>query len=108
MRLSHRDALSGLCGAQAHTHTFFPSVEALKHPKANDFNKAFLVPDATAANVLRIGDIVYYCSTFPESTRRFKELAQRTSGVRFWGIDNSEFHKVDGALTCCSVIVEID
>ena len=54
-----------------------------------------------AANALRIGDAVVYRSAYP---RTLRILEQR--GLRVATVDLSELAKAEGAVTCCSLILE--
>lgn len=54
-----------------------------------------------AANALRIGDTIVYPSAFPMTRRR---LDARGLDVR--PVDVAELAKAEGAVTCCSLIVE--
>ena len=54
-----------------------------------------------AANALRVGDRVIYPTAFPRTAER---LAAR--GLRLELVDASELAKAEGAVTCCSVIIE--
>jgi dimethylargininase len=56
-----------------------------------------------AANALRIGDTVVFPSAF-ERTRRRLEAA----GIRVVTVEVSELAKAEGAVTCCSLLFEID
>jgi dimethylargininase len=53
------------------------------------------------ANALRIGDDVVYPSAFPRTRDRLESL-----GLSIHPVDVSELAKAEGAVTCCSVIVE--
>ena len=55
-----------------------------------------------AANALRIGDRVIYPASFP-ATRRRLALA----GVDVLEVDVSELQKAEGAVTCCSLVFEV-
>ena len=70
--------------------------------------QAHVVPDAVAANVLRVGDTVYYHANFAQSRPHFQRMADtfRGDGVDFVGLDLSELNKADAALTCCSLLVD--
>ena len=57
-------------------------------------------PDA--ANALRIGEDVVFPSAFPRTADR---LARR--GLRLHTVDASELAKAEGAVTCCSLIVDL-
>jgi dimethylargininase len=54
-----------------------------------------------AANVLTIGGEVICSAAFPRTRKRIEERGWRTHVV-----DLSELAKAEGALTCCSIIVE--
>jgi len=55
-----------------------------------------------AANALRIGDVLLFPQAFPRTRARLEKhgLAVRT-------VDVSELAKAEGAVTCCSLIVEL-
>ena len=53
------------------------------------------------ANALRIGDSLIYSSEYPRTAAK---LAQR--GLRVCEVDLSELAKAEGAVTCCSLIVD--
>lgn len=65
------------------------------------------VPDATAANVLRIFDTIYFASHFPRSQDFFQNLQKELRGkqINFVGLASPEMNKADAALTCCSILV---
>lgn len=54
-----------------------------------------------AANALQVGDSVICAATFPRTTDRL-----RAQGIEPVLVDVSEIAKAEGALTCCSLIVE--
>jgi dimethylargininase len=54
-----------------------------------------------AANVLTIGDDVLCAQAFPRTRERLEKQGFRTTAV-----DLSELAKAEGALTCCSLILE--
>lgn len=54
-----------------------------------------------AANVLRVGGVVLGAAAFPRTA-----LLLRKAGMDVQMVDVSELAKAEGALTCCSVIVE--
>jgi dimethylargininase len=56
-----------------------------------------------AANALRVGDGVVYPAAFPRTGER---LAAR--GVRLHLVDASELAKAEGAVTCCSLIFNVE
>jgi dimethylargininase len=57
--------------------------------------------EPSAANVLRVGDVVLCAIAFPRTAQRLRD-----AGVNVRLVDVSELAKAEGALTCCSVIVE--
>jgi dimethylargininase len=57
--------------------------------------------ERSAANVLRISDVVLCAAAFPRTAQRLRDL-----GVNVRLVDVSELAKAEGALTCCSIIVE--
>jgi dimethylargininase len=68
----------------------------------NDFDLVEVDPgEAMAANALRLHDRIVYPSAFPRTAER---LASR--GLNLALIDASELAKAEGALTCCSVLIE--
>jgi dimethylargininase len=54
-----------------------------------------------AANALRIGDTVVYPGHFPRTLDRIRQ-----HGLRVATIDCTELAKAEGAVTCCSLIVD--
>jgi dimethylargininase len=54
-----------------------------------------------AANALRIGDGLVYPSAFPRTRQRLESC-----GIPVHVVDVSELAKAEGAVTCCSLIVE--
>jgi len=54
-----------------------------------------------AANALRIGDDLVYGAAFPRTRGRLEAC-----GIRVHVVDVSELAKAEGAVTCCSLIVE--
>lgn len=62
------------------------------------------VPDAICANVLRIGRTVLFQEGSAESKAAL-EAAARARGLELQAVSMSENAKVDGALTCCSVLI---
>ncbi len=56
--------------------------------------------EPSAANVLRIGDVVLCASAFPRTAQHLRD-----AGVNVRTVDASELAKAEGALTCCSIIV---
>ena len=57
--------------------------------------------EPSGANALVVGDVVLYPAAFPRTAARLRER-----GLRVELLDASELAKAEGALTCCSVIVE--
>jgi len=57
--------------------------------------------EPSAANALLVGDHVIAASAFPRTIERL-----RAEGLTVSAIDVSEIAKAEGALTCCSLIVE--
>eukprot|EP01104_Vermistella_antarctica_P011157 TRINITY_DN3091_c0_g1_i1.p1 TRINITY_DN3091_c0_g1~~TRINITY_DN3091_c0_g1_i1.p1 ORF type:complete len:273 (-),score=24.43 TRINITY_DN3091_c0_g1_i1:38-856(-) len=60
------------------------------------------VPDAAAANVLDLGNVVICRADYPDSARMISS-ALSPAGYQVHEVDTSELEKADGALTCCSV-----
>jgi len=56
-----------------------------------------------AANGLRIGSKLLYPASFPKTRRRLEER-----GIAIVPLDLSELQKAEGAVTCCSLVVEVD
>ena len=54
--------------------------------------------EPSAANVLRVGDVVLCAAAYPRTNARLSAVAT----VRT--VDVSELAKAEGALTCCSLI----
>ncbi|MDX1429349.1 MAG: arginine deiminase family protein [Rhodothermales bacterium] len=54
-----------------------------------------------AANVLRIGEVLICASGFPFTRSMLDEL-----GCRIISVNMSEFAKAEGAVTCCSIILD--
>lgn len=54
-----------------------------------------------AANALRVGDDLLCSHAYPATRRRLE-----AAGLSFHSVDLSELAKAEGALTCCSLIVE--
>ena len=57
--------------------------------------------EPSAANALRLNDRVIFPTAFPRTAERLAAL-----GLRIELVDASELAKAEGAVTCCSVIVE--
>jgi dimethylargininase len=58
--------------------------------------------EPSAANALRIGNLVIFPTAFPATRRRLE-----ARGIRVCSVDVSELAKAEGAVTCCSLIFEI-
>jgi len=56
--------------------------------------------EPSAANVLRVGDLVLCATAFPRTAQRVRD-----AGVNVRMVDVSELAKAEGALTCCSIVV---
>ena len=54
-----------------------------------------------AANALLIGDQLIYPASFPHTRKRLEDR-----GIRVHCVDISEMEKAEGAVTCCSLVVE--
>jgi len=57
--------------------------------------------EADAANALRIGDGVILSASWPRTAARLRQ-----AGIEVRTVTMSEMEKAEGAVTCCSVIVE--
>jgi dimethylargininase len=57
--------------------------------------------EPAAANALRVHERVIYSSTHVRTAERL-----RAAGVQLVTVDVSEVEKAEGAVTCCSVLVE--
>jgi dimethylargininase len=57
--------------------------------------------EGAAANAVRLADRVIFPSAFPRTADRL-----RTRGLRVETVDASELAKAEGAVTCCSLIIE--
>jgi dimethylargininase len=55
-----------------------------------------------AANVLRVGDVVLYQPSFPETLKRLE-----AARIPLLLVDASELGKAEGALTCCSLVYSL-
>lgn len=69
--------------------------------------KVIKVPDAVAANVLRLDDLLMVQKGNPESQKILQLVADRLC-FRLVPLDMSELVKVDGALAWCSIILKRD
>jgi dimethylargininase len=54
-----------------------------------------------AANALRIGDAVVYASAYPRTQARLE-----ARGIAVHAVDVSELAKAEGAVTCCSLLLD--
>ena len=57
-----------------------------------------------AANVVRVGSAVLTASAFP----RTRPVLDRARGIEVHVVDVSELAKAEGAVTCCSILLEVD
>jgi dimethylargininase len=57
--------------------------------------------EPSAANAVRLGDRIIFPAAFPATAGRL-----RARGLRLETVDASELAKAEGAVTCCSLIVE--
>jgi dimethylargininase len=57
--------------------------------------------ERSGANAVRLADRVIFPSAFPRTADRL-----RTRGLRVETVDASELAKAEGAVTCCSLIIE--
>lgn len=64
------------------------------------------VPQAPPSNVLRIGNAIIIQDGFPESEEILVSFASLRN-LSVYKLNMSEFIKVDGALTCCSVLLDL-
>lgn len=92
---AHKGALA------AHAHNGGTAVAAAR---AIDWRVTW-VPDALGSNVLRIGNVLYWNAAASAATRTLFE-GLRVPGVEVVPLDMGELAKLDGALTCCSVVLE--
>ena len=58
--------------------------------------------EAPAANALRVGDRIVYPTAFPRTRERLE-----ARGLRVRAVDMSELAKAEGAVTCCSLILDV-
>jgi dimethylargininase len=70
-------------------------------PKAT----ALYLPDAVAANIVRVGDTVLIQEGFPHSEKLLLEAAA-VRKLRLTKLNMSELIKADGALTCCTLLMD--
>ena len=54
-----------------------------------------------AANALLIGENVIYSASYPETRRRLEE-----AGINVHLVETDELEKAEGAVTCCSILIE--
>ena len=57
--------------------------------------------EASAANGLLLGETLLYATEFPKTRRRLE-----SEGVAVRTVEMSEFAKAEGAITCCSLILD--
>jgi dimethylargininase len=57
--------------------------------------------EAYAANALLIGDTILYAKSFPKTRKKLED-----AGIKIVDVDADELAKAEGALTCCSLIVQ--
>lgn len=69
--------------------------------------KVIRVPDLVASNVLRIRNCVLVQEGFPNSEKILKKAIEERE-LKMKVIRMSEFVKLDGALTCCSVPLKLE
>ncbi|XP_041480882.1 N(G),N(G)-dimethylarginine dimethylaminohydrolase 1-like isoform X1 [Lytechinus variegatus] len=74
--------------------------------KATFTYRKITLPDDGAANCVYVNKTLIHCSheDFPESVKKFEELFGHT--LNRIEMPNSEFKKVDGALTCRSILIQ--
>jgi len=61
--------------------------------------------EAYGANTLWIGEGVIYPSNFPRTRQRVKNALEKL-GMRLYEVDVSELQKAEGAVTCCSLLIQ--
>ena len=67
-----------------------------------DFHLIEVHPDEPfAANCLPVGDSIIYPTSFPKTCARLEE-----AGYKMVRVDVSEIAKAEGAVTCCSLIIQ--
>jgi dimethylargininase len=66
--------------------------------------RCVFVPDAIAANVLRLDKVLVAQAGFPQSEAIIRTIADSLH-LKLITLDMSELIKADGALTCCSVLI---
>lgn len=101
-----QDMEAGLQRAVAASH----STSTEQPVPAIDFGRRICVPDALGSNVLQVGSTVYWHGGSSAGSRAiFQQLAQQLPpGLTLEPLDMSELAKIDGALTCCSVIMQLE
>lgn len=57
--------------------------------------------EPSGANALRLDDRIIYSSAFPRTAERIRQ-----AGLRVHAIETTEVAKAEGAVTCCSLILE--
>ena len=72
----------------------------------NVYNMAY-VPDEGAANVVTVNNNVLRrdASDFPTSESAFMSISTKYKGLVYHLMQGNELAKVDGALTCCSLLI---
>jgi len=83
--------------------TMLTSIQSPESP----IYKIVTVPDVTASNVLRICSTVLVQDGYPESEKILREAIE-ARGLDMKIVRMSEFVKIDGALTCCSVPLKLN
>lgn len=65
------------------------------------YNQVCVDPEEpAAANILQVGEELVFSDQFPKTLERLRQ-----AGIQPHTLDNSEFLKAEGALTCCSLIL---
>lgn len=85
-----------------------PAASAVRElmEKEGRFKYTYLeLPEDTGANCLYLNNtLIHACGEWlPDSCRRYEELQTSAKKV---ALNNSELSKVDGCLTCCSVLIQ--
>ena len=76
--------------------------EWIDAPSFDGFTLVDVAPEEpSAANALRLADRIIFARAFPRTADRIAAL-----GLRLELVDASELAKAEGAVTCCSLIVE--
>lgn len=58
------------------------------------------IGEPAAANAVRVGDVVIHGSAYPETRKRMEAM-----GIRVVPVDISEIAKAEGAVSCCSLLL---